>query len=129
MKSAYVQAFLEVLQAGMSVDTALTGLKSTLERKNHTKLYAPVLLEVVRVLEAGKDGATAVVAVASTSQAKELAVQINEALAALGVDKNASVKETVDETLVGGFVATFDYKEHDQSYKKALKSLFESITK
>lgn len=129
MKSAYVQALLEVLQAGMPVDTALTGLKSTLKRKNHSKLYAPVLLEVVRVLEADKDGTTAVVAVASLAQAKELKAQISEALSALGVDKTVVVKETVDETLVGGFVATFDYKEHDQSYKKSLKNLFESITK
>lgn len=129
MKSDYVQAFLEVLQAGMPVDTALTGLKSTLERKNHMKLYAPVLLEVMRVLEADKDGKTAVVAVASAAQAKELKNQISDALTTLGVDKNAAVKETIDETLVGGFVATFDYKEHDQSYKKSLKNLFESITK
>ncbi len=113
----------------MPVDTALAGLKSTLERKNHTKLYAPVLLEVMRVLEADKDGGTAVVAVASLSQAKELKVQIATALSTLGVDTHTAVKETIDETLVGGFVATFDYKEHDQSYKKALKSLFESITK
>lgn len=129
MKSDYVQAFLEVLQDGMPVDTALKGLKSTLERKNHTKLYAPVLLEVMRVLEADKDGKTAVVAVASVAQAKELKNQISDALTALGVDKNAAVKETIDETLVGGFVATFDFKEHDQSYKKSLKNLFESITK
>jgi F0F1-type ATP synthase delta subunit len=129
MKSDYVQAFLEVLQAGMPVDTALTGLKSTLERKNHLKLYAPVLLEVMRVLEADKDGGAAVVAVASLSQAKELKAQIATVLSTLGVDTHTAVKEIVDETLVGGFVATFDYKEHDQSYKKALKSLFESITK
>ena len=129
MKSAYVQAFLEVLQAGMSVDTALSGLARTLERKNHAKLYAPVLLEVVRVLEADKDGNSATVSVASSAQAKEHKTHIIAALTALGVDKNTVVKETVDETLVGGFVATFDYKEHDQSYKKALKSLFESIIK
>lgn len=129
MKSAYVQAFLELLKAGMSVDTALSGLKSTLERKNHLKLYAPVLLEVMRVLEADKDGKSATVAVASLAQAKVHASHISSALQALGVDKDTVVKETVDETLVGGFVATFDYKEHDQSYKKALTSLFESITK
>ena len=129
MKSDYVQAFLGVLQAGMPVDTALKGLEATLKRKNHSKLYASVLLEVVRVLEADKAGTTASVAVATPAQAKELKKQISEALAALGVDKNTVVKETVDETLVGGFIATFDYKEHDQSYKKSLKNLFESITK
>jgi F0F1-type ATP synthase delta subunit len=129
MKSDYVQAFLEVLQAGMPVDTALKGLEATLKRKNHSKLYASVLLEVMRVLEADKAGTTASVAVATSAQAKELKKQISDALAALGVDKNTVVKEIVDETLVGGFVATFDYKEHDQSYKKSLKNLFESITK
>lgn len=129
MKADYVQAFKAVLESGMPVDTALAGLKAALDRKNHSKLYAPVLLEVVRMLEADKTGTSATVTVASKAQAQELKAQIKEALASIGADSTVTVTERIDETLVGGFIATFDYKEHDQSYKKSLKNLFESITK
>lgn len=129
MKSAYVHAVLGMLQSGVAVETVLTGLQHTLTRKNHLKLYAPVLLEVTRILEADKHAGAAVVTTVSAAHAKELAQQITEALQSLGADKTVSVKETIDETLIGGFVATFDYKECDQSYKKALTSLYESITK
>jgi F0F1-type ATP synthase delta subunit len=62
-------------------------------------------------------------------QRTALAAQIKAVLTELGLKENTEIKEVVDETIIGGFVATFDYKEHDRSYKKALKSLYESITK
>lgn len=129
MKTQYAQAFLEMIQEGMSVETALAGLRTALEKKNYSKLLVPILLEVQRVLEAQKDAKQARVATASTADAKVLKAKITEALKTLGIEKSTVVKEVVDETLVGGFVATFDYKEYDQSYKRTLKSLFESITK
>ncbi len=129
MKAHYVKAFTETLRAGMAIDAALAGLKSTLARKKHDKLFASVLLESLRVLEAEKGTDTAVVATASKADASTLATQIKAALAELGIKETTEVKEVVDETLIGGFVATFDYQEHDRSYKKALKSLYESITK
>jgi len=129
MKTQYSQAFLEVVKGRMPVDTALTGLKTALKKKNHSKLLAPVLLEVVRVLEAEKFANQAIVKTANQADHKTLKSSIEAVLVDLGVTKATPVKTTVDETLVGGFVATFDHKEYDQSYKKALKSLYESITK
>jgi F0F1-type ATP synthase delta subunit len=129
MKTQYSQAFLEVVKDGMPVETALAGLRAALIKKNHSKLLAPVLLEVARVLEAEKFAKQAVIKTAKEADHKALKTQIETVLAELGVSNDISVKTVVDETLVGGFVATFDYKEHDQSYKKSLKSLFESITK
>ena len=129
MKQHYAQAFLEMLEESMPVEAALTGLRAAMEKKSHTKLFVPVLLEVQRVLEAKKGVREAVVATTTTASATALKSQIDTALAELGVSKNIPLKTVVDETLVGGFVATFDYKEHDQSYKKALTNLFESITK
>ena len=129
MKQQYVQAFLALIFEGMPVDTALTGLRDVLEKKHHTKLLAPVLLEVVRILEAKKDASGAVVALAHAADAEALSDKIKATLADMGVSKETAVKQVVDETLIGGFVATFDFKEYDQSYKKALTSLYESITK
>jgi F0F1-type ATP synthase delta subunit len=129
MKSDYAQAFLEMLKAGIPVETALTGLKRVLERKRHEKLLAPILLEVQRELEAEKGVMQAIVTVASSTQTVALRSTIDAALKELGVSADTPVKEVVDRTLVGGFVASFDHRECDQSYKAALKSLYESITK
>jgi F0F1-type ATP synthase delta subunit len=128
MKTQYSQAFLEVVKDGMPVETALAGLRAALIKKNHSKLLAPVLLEVARVLEAEKFANQAVIKTAKEADHKALKTQIETVLAELGVSNDISVKTVVDETLVGGFVATFDYKEHDQSYKKSLTNLYKSIT-
>jgi F0F1-type ATP synthase delta subunit len=129
MKHEYAQAFLKSLESGMAVDAAIAGLESAMEKKQHTKLFGAVLLEVLRVLETEKGTKQAVVAVAKSTDMKSLKPAIEAALAELGVSKDTPVKEVVDEALVGGFVATYDYKEHDASYKKSLKSLYESIVK
>lgn len=129
MKTEYAQALLATLEDGMSVDTALSGLKVALQKKHHEKLFAPVLLEVLRVLEAEKGTKTAEIRVAKTADLSALKSQIETTLQSLGVSSDTQVKEVVDETIVGGFVATYNYTEQDQSYKKALKSLYESITK
>jgi F0F1-type ATP synthase delta subunit len=129
MKTEYAHALVAAINEGVSIDTALTGLKRALDRKHHSKLYAPVLLEVVRTLEANGGGTNAIVTVAKASDAAALKSAITAALAQLGTAKDTQVMEVVDETLIGGFVATYDYKEFDQSYKKALKSLYESIVK
>jgi F0F1-type ATP synthase delta subunit len=129
MKTEYAHAFLEVLKDGMPVETALPGLKSALAKKQHSKLFGPVLLEVLRVLEAHKGVKQAVVSVTKESDMQVLKEKIEAILVDLGVAKDTPIKTTIDKTLVGGFVATFDYKEYDQSYKKALTSLYESIIK
>jgi F0F1-type ATP synthase delta subunit len=125
MKIEYAKAFLASLETGMSIEAALAGLKNALAKKQHTKLLGAVLLEALRHLETSRGGKTAVLAVARTTDASALKTQIKAALANLGTSKNTPVSEVVDETLVGGFVATYDYKEHDASYKKSLKSLYE----
>ena len=97
--------------------------------KQHNKLLGSVLLEILRVLESKKSSTEAVVAVAHAADATTLKTAIENALTSLGVAKDTPVKEVVDETLIGGFVATYNHKEHDASYNKSLKSLYESIVK
>ena len=129
MKSQYAQAFLASIEEGVPVETALTGLVAALQKKQHNKLLGSVLLEILRVLESKKSSTEAVVAVAHAADATTLKTAIENALTSLGVSKDTPVKEVVDETLIGGFVATYNHKEHDASYKKSLKSLYESIVK
>lgn len=128
MKSEYAQAFLESLNTGMSIDTAITGLEAALKRKKHEKLFAAILLEALRILEA-KGTEHAIVRIASATTATTHKTEIEAVLQKLGVTAETSVEEVIDETLIGGFVTTFNHKEIDHSYKKALRSLYESITK
>ena len=129
MQHQYAQAFLASLESGMSIDTALSGLRAALAKKQHEKLLGPVLLEVLRVLEAGKGSREAVVSIATDGDRAALKAQISAALSALGASSTTPVTEVVDETLIGGFVATYNFTEHDASYKKVLTNLYESIVK
>ncbi|MEN9922324.1 MAG: hypothetical protein RL097_601 [Candidatus Parcubacteria bacterium] len=129
MKTEYVQALLQTLHEGVATEVALSGLRRVLEKNKHSKLLPAILQEAVRMLETEKGASFATVAVARSADNVVLATQIKNALAELQVPSTAIVKIVIDETLVGGFVATFDYKERDQSYKKVLTSLYESITK
>lgn len=128
MKQQYAQAFLASIKDGMTIDQAIAGLVRALEKKQHSKLLGSILSEALRVLEADK-GSQAVIAIATAGDAVVLKEKIHAALKQLGMSDTTQVKEVVDETLIGGFVATFNHKEHDASYKKSLKSLYESIVK
>lgn len=127
MKAQYAQAFLDVLKDGLPVETAITGLRTALAKKNHDKLLGSVLLEAVKTLEANKGVKQVIVKTAKSADVATLATQIKTAFLELGVEDGVPTKTIVDETLIGGFVATFDYQEYDRSYKKSLKNLYESI--
>lgn len=129
MKNNYVQALLASLDEGMQIDTALSGLAATLKKNQHEKLLPSVLLEVLRVLEANKGELVAEVRVAKASDLQTLKSRIEATLQNLGVTRDTTVNEIVDETIVGGYVATYNFQEEDRSHKKVLKSLYESITK
>lgn len=127
MQRAYTQAFIQILAEGTAVDTALAGLLRALKAKHHEKLYGAILAETLRLLTAEKGVQVAVVAKAPHITDED-AAKIAAVLTKLGVTEDTEVREVVDETLVGGFVASYQYQEYDQSYKRVLKSLYDSIT-
>ncbi len=128
MQNDYAQAFLAHLATGASFDEALTGLVAVLTRRNHSKLLPNILRLVLRTLEAAKGVSTASVRVATPTLNAADTAKLTTALKALGVTEHTAVQEIVDETLIGGFIATFNYHEQDHSYKRALTNLYESIT-
>jgi F0F1-type ATP synthase delta subunit len=129
MKQEYTKALLATLETEISVSSAISGLRTAMEKKHHLKLFGPVLLEVLRVLESKSSDKSVKISVAHASDIKKLKSEIADAIKTLGVPKDARTRETIDDTLIGGFVATYDHKEYDASYKKSLKSLYESIVK
>jgi F0F1-type ATP synthase delta subunit len=129
MKHYYAQAVLASLKDGIPVEVVLSGLTNVLHKKRHGKLLVPVLHEVIRVLETRSGTDVAEVRVARSSDIALLTSNIKLALTNLGTTQTTSVREVIDETLIGGFVTSYNYREQDMSYKRLLKSLYESITK
>ncbi len=128
MQNDYANALLAHITSGTPLDEALAGLVSVLKQKHHTKLLPGVLRLVLRTLEAEKGVLKATVRTAHASVSAADKAKIEAALAALGVTADTPVEEVVDETLIGGFIATYAHHEQDHSYKRALTNLYESIT-
>ncbi len=128
MQNDYAKAFMAHIASGASVDAALSGLVQVLKRRHHTKLLPTVLRIVLRTLEADAGLDRATIRFAREADRTALESEIARALASLGATTGVTTVEVVDETLIGGFVAQYAYREHDQSYKRALTNLYESIT-
>jgi F0F1-type ATP synthase delta subunit len=128
MQREYTKAFLALIENGVTVDDALRGLRAVLEQARHEKLLGSILREALRELS-GKTRANVVrLSLATEATESSAAAEIAVALRALGSSDTTPRFVEVDETLVGGFVATFNHQEYDQSYKRVLRSLYESIT-
>ena len=126
MKETYITAVLELFEKGQESSQVLEGLKQTLKKRGHERLYASVLRGVERVLEAGGTETSRVIVASSAAYEKQKAA-IEAALQSLGADGAPEV--IVDETIVGGFIAEANDTQLDKSYKTKLVSLYRNLTK
>lgn len=125
MKDTYVQAVLELVDSGESIDTVLPNLRDTLQRRGHSSLYGGILEVVHRVLKARR--ASTFVVVAKPTHYEEQKEAIANELAALGADATSAAVLT-DDTLIGGRVIEHNFTRTDKSYKHALLRLYRSVT-
>lgn len=128
MKKNYSQALLALIEDGIPIETAISGLQNLLKKRRQQKLFLPVLKEVLQILSTRNVTDEAIVTLASEKISDKLQQKLKETLKTLGAGEETVITERVDKTLIGGFVATYNYKEYDQSYKSALKLLSDSIT-
>jgi len=128
MKKDYVLAFLALIEDEVSIETALSGLQIVLKKRRHQKLLLPILRQVLLILVTKKGADEAQVVMADKNTDSRLLAEVKSALLKLGIHEDTTIKEKFDKTLIGGFVATYNYREYDYSYKRILKSLHESIT-
>lgn len=126
MKTVYTKALLQLLRTDAAPETVLSGFAATLKQRGHSGLAAPVLQAVLRELSAERAVTTLTLACGSDRAALELT--INTQLKALGADA-AAVVEQVDDTLIGGYTLKHADQYVDASYKTALHSLYQSITR
>lgn len=126
MKQSYVQAVLDMIHAGKSPEEVLDGLQQVLSAKGHQRLYPSILAGVLRVLQAETDRYVPQVTVARNTDLVEHKEAIMAALRALGTDDEPVVAH--DDTLAGGFVASYQNRVYDASYKTKLAELYRKVT-
>lgn len=129
MHTSYSQAVLELVRSGTSFDAALVSLRQLLEKKGHSKLLGAILRDMLVQVQTKNTALLATVTVARAGDEVTLQSQIAAALATLVVPSDTKPVTVVDPTIIGGFSVTYDHAEYDQTYKRVLKSLYESITK
>lgn len=127
MKNAYVTAFTESILAGTPVEAALVNLRAVLQKRGHERLWSQIIKLSARQLEAKLARVTPQLMVARADSVSEAAIK--EALLALGAAADTPHQTRVDETLIGGFVLRVRGQLLDKSYKRALITLYENITK
>jgi F0F1-type ATP synthase delta subunit len=125
MEQYYITALISALRNGVAIEDALPRLKASLAKRQHEKLYAPVLAGSLRVLMSDEKQSGGVVTVANPSDVDSAAVQ--SALEELGISGAPTV--VVDDTIIGGSIVSYRHRRIDASYKTALTTLYRAITK
>jgi F0F1-type ATP synthase delta subunit len=127
MENVYVQAVMELLESGSQIESVLGNLKAVMEKRGHAKALPMVLRAVVRALEEGATESVATITVARDSDVTALKADIKSALVTLGTD--GAHTTIIDDTIIGGLIATYNHRQIDQSYRTKLNALYQSITK
>lgn len=126
MEKVYVKAVMELLENGSAIETVLGNLRTVMEKRGHAKALPAVLRAVVRALEQGTIESVATITVAREADATALKSDIKAALATLGAIGEHIV--TIDDTIIGGIIATYNHRQIDQSYRTKLSNLYQSVT-
>jgi F0F1-type ATP synthase delta subunit len=128
MKKHYIKAIVQLLLSGRDVDAVLLNLSRVLKEKGHESLHAQILQGVASELAFKRKMTASAVVVASSKDAAIYKESIEAALAKL----NGKLEEalfTTDETLIGGYIASHNGIQINNSHKEKLVTLYRSITK
>lgn len=126
MINKYAQAVVALLLAGKPVSEVLEGLKKSLAKNRHEKLFKKVLVAVSHTLDGRAGQKKSVVTLAREGDEKKYAKEIAEALSRLGVAEEP-YEMVIDDTIIGGHMVASKDKRIDQSYKHALQKLYRSV--
>jgi hypothetical protein len=126
MKDHYITAVLTLLDASTEPAEVVRGLQNTLRARHHDALLLPVLRSVERTLTNRLDATQPLLTVRNEAALQSEAARIEAAKKVLGVTVEPTVQ--YDDTLIGGVVLEHNYQRVDASYKRALRTLFQTIT-
>jgi len=115
----YLLATKALLKEGVALPVILNGLKATLKKHGHEKLYSNLLRVLLRNLEEGKSTNDTVLVVAK-----------EEDIARFAHDSSlASTRIIIDKSIVGGYIWTKDWQRTDDSYKTKLLTWYRRSVK
>jgi len=120
----YTHAVLELLEGGTTIDTALQGLRETLNRRGHTALYPKILRALLTESEKMTKRTHGVVTVAKESDKELWKDAITHALTLLKTSEHTT---RIDPTITGGFIAETRDTLIDKSYKTKLLTLYRTL--
>lgn len=118
----YGEALYGAVQDGVKVADALLRLKTILEQNGHSSLYGEALRYAHARFLKDEEGATVRVTLAREEDQKVFAKEIQAF-----VGDASKTEVVIDENIVGGFMARNATAELDQSYKKSLLSIYQSL--
>lgn len=125
MEKTYVHALIELLESGSNINDLLVKLRQVMVARGHAKVLPNVLRNLTRALQEKSVSGRPVVTVASSADETALASEIKAALHTLGADGVAHTV-AIDDTLIGGLIATYNHRQIDQSYRTKLHTLYKS---
>ena len=128
MKKQYIKAIVDLLLQGRDIDAVLSNLNKVLHKRGHERLHAQILKGIVTELKQQEKTLASSVVVANEADVESFKSTIADALQKLGGSMDQA-HVTVDQTLIGGFIASNEGKLINRSYKEKLVSLYRSITK
>ena len=125
LSDQYVYASSELLQEGHSIDTVLTGLRTTMQARRHDSLYPLVLRKLQRTLPNQLQSSTPQITLRDQSELAHYQDSIESALKALAAP--AEYNTRYDDSIIGGTVIQYKSTRIDNSYKHTLKNLYKNI--
>lgn len=125
MKQAYITALVDMLLAGTPVESAIANTKAILDKKGHQRLWGAILRGAVRELT--HDVAAKAPKIVLAKNDDITLARAQAALVALQAEGEAVV--VVDETLIGGFIASAKHQIVDSSYKRALLDIYRKVVR
>jgi F0F1-type ATP synthase delta subunit len=128
MKKHYIKAIVQLVLSGRDVDAVLSNLSRVLKEKGHESLHAQILQGVASELAFKRKMTASAVVVASSKDAALFKEAIDASLKKLD-GKLSEALFTTDETLIGGYVASHNGIQINNSHKEKLVALYRSITK
>lgn len=116
----YLLAVKALIKDGVAPTALFDGLKSTLDRRGHSKLYPSILRSLTRSLEENVQSSVQTLVVAKAEDAKRFMPKDAD---------EATSRIVVDESIVGGHIFTKDWVRTDDSHKTKLLTWYRRSVK
>lgn len=127
MEQAYAQALWKLVEDGVTPHKAVQAIEASLKKAGRGALMSRIARSFERLAqrEEGKQGV--VLTVAREKDERQARAAAKKDLAALGVE-DSGLKTQIDDSIIGGWRLEGRGMLVDNSYKSALKEIYNRVT-